>query len=86
MYKAFDEVVDFIAVINPRGLLAFHPSAEATDRVADLILRERLRVSQVTNSQTRSLHVGRAVNATRESTSPSTSVGMTRDRLQREHN
>lgn len=41
MHKAFDEVVDFIAVNNPRGLLAFHPSAEATDRVADLILREK---------------------------------------------
>ena len=41
MSKAFDEVVDFIAVNNPRGVLAFHPSAEATDRVADLVLREK---------------------------------------------
>ena len=41
MHKAFDEVVDFIAVNNPRGVLAFHLFAEATDRVADLILREK---------------------------------------------
>jgi hypothetical protein len=41
MREAFDEVVDFIAVNNPRGVLAFHPSAEATDRVADLFLREK---------------------------------------------
>ena len=41
MHKGFDEVVDFIVVNNPRGVLAFHPSAEATDRVADLILREK---------------------------------------------
>ena len=41
MHKAFDEVVDFIAINNARGVLAFHPSADATDRVADLILREK---------------------------------------------
>jgi hypothetical protein len=41
VHKAFDEVVDFIAVNNARGVFAFHPSADATDRVADLILREK---------------------------------------------
>ena len=39
--KAFDEIVDFIAGNNPRGVLAFHPCAEVTVRVADLILREK---------------------------------------------
>jgi hypothetical protein len=39
--KAYDEVVDFIAANNPRGVIAFRPSAEAKSRVADLILREK---------------------------------------------
>lgn len=39
--KAYNEVVDFIAVNNPRGVIAFRPSAEAKSRVADLILREK---------------------------------------------
>jgi len=39
--KAYDEIVDFIAVNNPRGVVAFRPSAEAKSRVADLILREK---------------------------------------------
>ena len=40
--KAYDEVVDFIAVNNPRGVVAFRSSAEAKSRLADLILREQI--------------------------------------------
>ena len=39
--KAYDEVVDFIAANNPRGVIAFRPSTEAKSRVADLILLEK---------------------------------------------
>jgi len=39
--KAYDEVVDFIAANNPRGVIAFQPSDESKDRVADLISREK---------------------------------------------
>ena len=39
--KAYDELADFIAVNNPRGVIAFRPSAEAKSRVADLIFREK---------------------------------------------
>jgi hypothetical protein len=39
--RAYDEIADFIAAINPRGVIVFHPSAEAKARVADLILREK---------------------------------------------
>ena len=38
--KAYDEVVDFIAANNPRGVIEFRPSREAKDRVAHLISRE----------------------------------------------
>jgi len=41
MHKAHDEVIEFIALNNPRGVMAFRPSAEAKDRVADLISREK---------------------------------------------
>lgn len=40
--KAYDELVAFIAVNNPRGVIAFRPSAEAKSRLADLILREKI--------------------------------------------
>ncbi len=39
--KAYDEIVDFIASSNPRGVIAFRPSAQAKSRVADLIFREK---------------------------------------------
>ena len=39
--NAYDEVADFIAANNPRGVIAFQPSAESKDRVADLISREK---------------------------------------------
>ena len=39
--KAYDEVAEFIAANNPRGVIAFHPSDESKERVADLILREK---------------------------------------------
>ena len=39
--KAYDELVDFIAVNNPRGVIAFRPSAETKGRLADLILLEK---------------------------------------------
>ena len=38
--NAYDEVAEFIAANNPRGVNAFQPSAESKDRVADLISRE----------------------------------------------
>jgi len=41
MHKAYDEVANFIALNNPRGVIAFRPSAEAKARVADLISREK---------------------------------------------
>jgi len=39
--KAYDEIADFIAANNPRGVIAFQPSEESKDRVADLISREK---------------------------------------------
>ncbi len=39
--KAYNEVADFIAANNPRGVIAFRPSEEARDRVVELILREK---------------------------------------------
>ena len=39
--KAYDEVAAFIAANNPRGVIAFQPSDESKDRVADLISREK---------------------------------------------
>jgi hypothetical protein len=39
--KAYDEVADFIAANNPRGVIEFRPSTEAKDRVAHLISREK---------------------------------------------
>jgi hypothetical protein len=41
MHNAFDEVVDFIVVNNPRGVIAFRSSTKAIARVADLISREK---------------------------------------------
>lgn len=39
--KAYDEIADFIAANNPRRVIAFQPSEESKDRVADLIWREK---------------------------------------------
>jgi hypothetical protein len=39
--KAYDEVADFIAANNPRGVIAFRASAQSRSRVAHLILREK---------------------------------------------
>jgi hypothetical protein len=39
--NACDEVAEFIAANNPRGVIAFQPSAESKERVADLISREK---------------------------------------------
>jgi hypothetical protein len=40
--KAYEEVVNFIAAgTNPRKKIAFRPSEDVRDRVADLIERER---------------------------------------------
>lgn len=41
-YKAYEEVVEFIAQNNPTKVLAFKPSDEAKQRVSDLIEREKL--------------------------------------------
>ena len=41
MHEAYIEVADFIAVNNPRGVIAFRPSSEARARLADLIAREK---------------------------------------------
>ncbi len=40
-YKAYQEVVDFIASSNPAKVLVFKPSDEAKQRVSDLIEREK---------------------------------------------
>ena len=40
-YKAYQEVVDFIATSNPAKVLAFKPSDEAKQRVSELIEREK---------------------------------------------
>jgi hypothetical protein len=40
--RAYEEVIDFIAAgTSPSGVIAFQPSAEAKERVADLIEREK---------------------------------------------
>jgi hypothetical protein len=41
-YKAYQEVVDFIASTNPAKVLVFKPSDEAKKRVSDLVEREKL--------------------------------------------
>lgn len=40
-YKASEEVASFIALTNPAKVLAFRPSEETTQRVSDLIEREK---------------------------------------------
>jgi len=42
--KAYDEVIDFIASRNPKEVVAFKPSAEARQRVWDLIEREKTNI------------------------------------------
>ncbi|MBM3224894.1 MAG: hypothetical protein FJZ47_13975 [Candidatus Tectomicrobia bacterium] len=39
--KAYDEVIEFIAAIDPDKVLAFRPSEATRQRVADLIDREK---------------------------------------------
>ena len=40
--RAYEEVIDFIAAgTSPRRIIAFHPSAAAKQRIADLIYREK---------------------------------------------
>ncbi len=40
--KAFEEVIEFIAAgITPSGVVSFQPSEAVTERVADLIQREK---------------------------------------------
>lgn len=39
--KAYEEVAEFIALVNPAKVLAFRPSEETTQRVSDLIEREK---------------------------------------------
>jgi hypothetical protein len=41
-YKAYQEVIDFIASTNPAKVLVFKPTDEAKQRVSDLIEREKL--------------------------------------------
>jgi hypothetical protein len=42
MTRAYEEIIDFIAAgTTPSGVVAFRPSEEAKDRVADLIQREK---------------------------------------------
>ena len=41
LYKASEEVADFIALTNPAKVLAFRPSEETMGRVSDLIEREK---------------------------------------------
>jgi hypothetical protein len=42
MTRAYDEIIDFIAAgSSPQDVTAFRPSAEARQRVADLIDREK---------------------------------------------
>ena len=39
--KAYDEVIEFIAASSPQKVIAFRPSEESKNRVADLIFREK---------------------------------------------
>jgi hypothetical protein len=42
MERAYEEVIDFIAAgTTPDSLVAFHPSSEVKERVADLLYREK---------------------------------------------
>jgi len=40
-YKASEEIAGFIALTNPAKVLAFRPSQDTTQRVSDLIEREK---------------------------------------------
>lgn len=40
-YKASEEVAEFIAATDPAKVIAFRPSKETSDRVSDLIDREK---------------------------------------------
>jgi hypothetical protein len=39
--RAYEEIVDFIAAASPGQVVAFRPSEEARQRVADLVTREK---------------------------------------------
>jgi GTP-dependent phosphoenolpyruvate carboxykinase len=40
--KAYEEIIDFIAAgTTPQNVIAFRPSDEAQERVADLLVREK---------------------------------------------
>jgi hypothetical protein len=39
--KAYEEIAEFIASVNPAKVLAFRPSEETAQRVSDLIEREK---------------------------------------------
>jgi len=39
--RAYDEVIDFIATVNPGKVIAFRPSEATKQRVSDLIHREK---------------------------------------------
>jgi methylase of polypeptide subunit release factors len=42
MMRAYEEIIDFIAAgTSPGKMIAFQPSEEAKERVADLIRREK---------------------------------------------
>ncbi len=42
MTRAYEEVIEFIAVgTTPANVIAFHPSAEAKERAAELIRRKK---------------------------------------------
>jgi hypothetical protein len=39
--KAYEEVIEFIATMNPHSLINFKPSVAVNERVTDLINREK---------------------------------------------
>lgn len=39
--RAYEEIVDFIAAASPGQVVAFRPSEEARQRVAELVSREK---------------------------------------------
>lgn len=39
--RAYDEIADFLAKIDPRQIIEFRPSEQAQLRVEDLLYRER---------------------------------------------
>lgn len=41
MPKVYEELVEFIARLDPEALLQFHPSSEAQRRVEELLYRQR---------------------------------------------